>query len=86
MYHRESLRRVKFVKVRMGTDVRFISACLRRGLRVYTTSDIISQPFGGEIETPIHGMCLTKHYYRIKMRKLCAQSTFKNYVNRSSRP
>jgi hypothetical protein len=38
MYHKRVFRRVRFVRVRQGSDVRFVRACLRNGFRVYTTS------------------------------------------------
>lgn len=39
MFHKRVFRRVKFVtNVRQGSDVRFISACLKNGYKLYMTS------------------------------------------------
>ncbi len=38
MFRKRVSKRVKFVKVPRGTDVRFVGACLRKGYKMYSTS------------------------------------------------
>ena len=86
MYHKRVFRRVKFVKVRMGTDVRFISACLRRGLRVYTTSRYNFAAIRRRNRNSHTWNVPDKTLLSNKNAQIVRTKDFKNYVIRSSRP
>ncbi|WP_219837240.1 glycosyltransferase family 2 protein [Paenibacillus sp. R14(2021)] len=86
MYHKRVFRHVKFVRARLGTDVRFVSACLRNGFKVYTTSRFNFAAFRRKNRY--------SHTWKVSDKKLLSDQDaqivrtkkFKKYVKRSSRP
>lgn len=84
MFHRKVFRVIKFVRVAQGTDARFLSTCLRRGFRIYSTS---RYHFAAFRRLNVHS-----HTWRISERALLTEPNkqiirtkfYKSYVNRST--
>ncbi|RAP76558.1 glycosyltransferase family 2 protein [Paenibacillus montanisoli] len=86
MFHKRVFPSVKFARVRLGTDVRFIAACLRRGFRLYTTSRYNFAAIRRRNRNS-HTWKVTDNYLLTdKYAEIVRTNNFKNIVNRSSRP
>lgn len=83
IFHRRVFRVIKFVRVAQGTDARFLSSCLKRGFRMYSTS---RYHFAAIRRLNVHS-----HTWRISERTLLTETNkqiirtkyYKKYVNRA---
>ncbi len=83
IFHRRVFRTVQFIKVARGTDARFLSTCLKRGFRMYSSS---KYNFAAIRRHNVHS-----HTWRISERALLTEKDkqiirtpdYRRYVNRS---
>lgn len=83
IFHRRVFKVVKFINVERGTDARFLSTCMKRGFRIFSTS---KYNFAAIRRHNVHS-----HTWRISERELLTEKNkqiirtpdYKRYVNRS---
>ncbi|MFC5447845.1 glycosyltransferase family 2 protein [Paenibacillus aestuarii] len=85
MFHRRVFKRVRFVRVKRGSDARFLQACLRKGFKLYCTSSYNFAAFR-RIDRSSHTWQISeKELFAEKSSKRIRTTNFKRYVNRPVR-